>query len=179
MHFNVSQLMAEPSGSSRTFQVDEEYPSLEGDREHRAVGSVQLMRTDRGIWVSAALDSDVVCICSRCLLQYVQSIHLDIEEESLPLGGTPPDGTSGLPASKWERLLIGYEQTLDITEAVRQYAELGTPMKPVCRLSCAGICMDCGADLNEETCSCDQRSPDRRWGALLALSSSEGSRGGP
>ena len=163
--------MSEPSGSSRTFQIDGKYPSWEGDQEHSATGTVRLMRTDMGIWASAALDSEIVCTCSRCLRPYSQSIHVVIEEEALFPGDAPRDGSDDPSDPNRESLLISYEKTLDITEAVRQYTELGVPLKPVCMESCAGICLECGADLNEASCDCRRDTGDRRWDALLTLSS--------
>ena len=82
MHFNVSQLMMEPSGSTRAYEVDEDVSLAHDDNVKRVSGAVKLLRTDRGVWVSARLDSAVVCSCSRCLKEYRQPVQMSIEEES-------------------------------------------------------------------------------------------------
>ncbi len=46
------------------------------------------------------------------------------------------------------------------------------PSYPVCREECAGVCSQCGVDLNAGTCDC--RPPeDNRWSALDNLDSKE------
>ncbi len=174
MYFNVAQLLKEHSGAARSYEVDEAFAPLEHTHVDHIKGTVNLMRTDRGIWVSAELDSEAVCTCSRCLVEYMQPIHMDIEEEFLPL----VDVESGLrveysPEELEENFYIDHNHILDLREAVRQYASLSVPMKPVCRQDCAGICLTCGANLNETACQCDRTVRDSRWGALLDLVSTQ------
>ena len=54
---------------------------------------------------------------------------------------------------------------LSLDEAARQELEASIPLKPLCDLACAGICPQCGKDLNEGPCDC-QPEPDARWQAL-------------
>ena len=169
MYFNVSQLMREPSGSYRTYEVDEE-SSLGGHGKARRVsGVVDMLRTDRGIWVSAVLDTEAVCTCGRCLEEYTQPLHITIEEEFVPL--TDPvtvNRPSGLNDDR-DSLMIDQDHILDLTEAARQYSVLNLPMKRVCRDDCMGICLTCGADLNEAICQCDETASDSRMSALLEM----------
>ena len=62
------------------------------------------------------------------------------------------------------------EEELDITDDVREEALLLLPMNLLCSPDCRGLCPQCGANLNRETCSCtaepDQDSP---WSALDQL----------
>jgi hypothetical protein len=64
MEFHTAQLLREPTGSQRSYQVAE--PELEG-----AVGPVEgevtLMRTDAGILARAGLRTSIAITCSRCL----------------------------------------------------------------------------------------------------------------
>ena len=171
--FNVAQLLKEPSGSSRTGEVDEVLTLEDDGRASRIAGSMALVRTDKGVWVSAALDSQVVCTCSRCLKEYEQPIHMTIEEEYLPLvdihtGARLPPANHGE-----ESFYIDHDHSLDLGEAARQYSALSTPMKPVCSDACAGICVTCGANLNESPCTCDKTPRDSRWGPLIGLVSLE------
>ena len=175
MYFNVSRLMREHSGSSRTFEVDECLPPIDelDDREsQRVVGAVKLLRTDKGVWVSAVLDSEVPCTCSRCLNEYSQHIRISIEEEVFP-SVDPINGVkkTGLVYPE-ESFSIDQDNVLDLTEAVRQYSALSLPMKPVCSVDCKGICLDCGASLNESPCRCGSTPRNNRWGLLLDLVSS-------
>ncbi len=57
---------------------------------------------------------------------------------------------------------------LDTRPILLEQVQLGFPMKPLCREDCAGLCVSCGADLNQGPCRCEKVA-DPRWGALAAL----------
>ena len=46
---------------------------------------------------------------------------------------------------------------------------LAMPLKVLCREDCAGLCPQCGTDLNVEACACAAREPDERWAKLQDL----------
>ena len=171
MYFNVSQLLRESSGATRSYLVDERFTSDRGTKA-TARGTVRLLRTDRGIWVSGALESEVVVSCSRCLTDHAQPVHMLIEEEFFTRwDGGPAAGTAG-ELSADEQSRIDEDHILDMTDTIRQLYSLEVPMQPVCRRDCAGICLTCGVNLNETPCGCDAAPRDPRWGALLELASS-------
>ena len=165
MHFNVSQLVRETSGSTREHEV-EELVTFRGDLiEVR--GGVRFVRTDKGVWVTAPLSTLVESECGRCLDSYVQPVEITIDEEAIarldPVNGhRVADGLD--PA---ENLVIDEDNILDLTEAARQYISLGLPMQPLCRASCAGLCAGCGVNRNDDPCECDRAALDSRWGPLL------------
>ena len=172
MHFNVSQLIREAGGAFRAHEVDEAIP-LQADPERQRVwGVVKLLRTDKGVWVSAELETEAPSVCSRCLHEYDQPVYIVIEEEFF--SAADPGTRSGLGAGE-ESYRIDHNHVLDLSEAVRQYATLSAPMKLTCREDCKGICSSCGSDLNETVCRCDSEVRDSRWGPLLDLVSSPGS----
>ncbi len=161
MHVNVSHLLKEPSGAVRAYEVAERVALEDGPHEVR--GSVKLFRTDRGLWVTATLESSARRTCSRCLEESAQPFEMVIDEE------TQPD--DAVMESDGERLKID-DGALDLTEAVRQYFEIAAPMKAVCSPDCKGICIGCGANLNDTTCGCGGVARDPKWGALLELAPS-------
>ncbi len=165
LHINVSQLLKEPTGAVRTYDVAEQI-TLVG-AVHTVRGSVKLFRAGDGLWVTAELESSLPCTCSLCLEEYAQPIELIIDEETLSPGA--------LEEEESERLRID-EDILDLTEAVRQYLELAAPMKPICRPGCKGICPGCGANRNDGACGCDSVPRDPRWGALLAMAANGADR---
>ena len=168
MHFNVSQMLKESIGSTRSYEVNEDLSLDDEVQASHIIGSVKLLRTDQGIWVTAELESTAVCSCSRCLGEFEQLIHMSIEDEYLPT----VDVASGAKLNysrEDENFLIDKSHVIDMAEAVRQYYTLNLPMKPVCRENCKGICLTCGVNLNEAGCVCDKRIGDARWDALLEL----------
>ena len=46
---------------------------------------------------------------------------------------------------------------------------LELPAQIVCREDCAGLCPDCGANLNEDPGHAHEREPDPRWDKLREL----------
>lgn len=57
-------------------------------------------------------------------------------------------------------------ETLDLTDSVRECIILALPTYPVCREACRGLCLRCGADLNENACTCVRESGSECWSEL-------------
>ncbi len=101
-------------------------------------GLLRLVRTNRSILAKGYLKTGLVLECARCLEEYHCPLEFFIEEEFFPV----LEVASGLAAEQeYEAgdLIIDEDFQLDISEAVRQYAVMNMPMKPLCRLDCAGI----------------------------------------
>ena len=168
MELNVSQLLMEPSGSSREYPLDEALPLRENPGTGRFRGIVNLVRTNKSIWVSAGLDSALDSECGRCLTPYSHPIHLDVEAEYIPIFNPLTGARVRPPSDDTDYFLISESHILDLTEVVSEYAIMAIPMKPLCRQDCAGLCSTCGSDLNRTQCACESRV-DPRWGPLLDL----------
>ena len=166
MYFNVSQLLREPSGSVRRFDVSEGIQALDGAQTLTLEGFVNLLRTDRGVWVSAELKSRARCECSRCLEGYEQAVAVRVEEEFFPLIDSVSGAVVDVPQGV-EGFRIDNNHILHLDEALGEYIALSIPMKPVCSDNCVGLCPTCGVDLNQSQCGCDRERRDARWGPLL------------
>jgi uncharacterized protein len=165
MEINVAQLLREPIGSVRDYEIDEPVDITGGGRESRVKGEVKLMRTQRSILAECSLDTDMELVCSRCLGTFRQPLTMGFKEEYLPT----VDMLSGAPLPPPEEagaFTIDEHHVLDLTEAIRQYALLAIPMKPLCREDCAGLCPSCGQNLNRGRCDCNIESLDPRWSVL-------------
>lgn len=169
MLFNVSQLLREPTGSTRRYTVDEGVEVLgETVQVIRFSGSVLLLRTPRGILVGAHLSGTGSGTCARCLQPAVFPLELHIEEEFFPT--IDPVTGFHLPApEELDAFRIDEHHHLDISEAVRQAAVLAEPMQVLCRPDCLGLCPQCGADRNVAPCRCPAQPIDERWVALRRL----------
>src|SRR5919112_562701 len=67
-------------------------------------------------------------------------------------------------------ILSAYEgDAVDLDEIVREQTLLALPSRHLCREDCKGLCQKCGANLNENQCSCEQGETDPRWAALADL----------
>ncbi len=152
VQINVSQLLKSPLGTTRKYQIAEKVNI--GEETPHVQGEVTLLRTNRGILVTGKLETDVLVTCSRCLSEYRQSVVLEIEEEFFPTTDILTGKTISVPEDEPDGFVIDQNNILDLNEAIRQYALIVIPMKPLCRENCAGLCAACGMNLNVNKCNC-------------------------
>jgi len=96
--------------------------------------------------------------CMRCLEPARPEVTVDAREVDRPGGGEELDSP------------YVTEGVLDLRAWVRDALALVLPAQVVCRPSCAGLCPECGENLN--TAAPDhahEREPDPRWAALREL----------
>jgi uncharacterized protein len=96
--------------------------------------------------------------CYRCL----GDAHLDVSIDAREYQATTPDD---------EELTTPYlvDDNLDVTAWARDAVALALPDKILCRPDCAGLCPECGKNLNEEPHTHEEERSDPRWAALEAL----------
>jgi len=165
MKINVSQLLKQPSGTTRNISIDEQIASKSGE-VYRAGGDLNITRTGRGLFVSGELSIENKGICGRCLEPFKYSSKLKVDEEFLPR----IDINTGLPVeAKDEAFLIDEHHQIDLGDVIYQYACMSVPMKLLCKEDCAGICPTCGKNLNKGKCNCPRKVEDKRWAKLSAL----------
>jgi len=158
MQINVAQQLRSAIGTTRDYEVSETI-DVTGDGNGSLVqGKVSLIRTDRGILVKGKLEAAVELSCSRCLNLFNCPITLNIEEEYFPTIDMA-SGASLLVPDEPDCFTINERHELNLTEAIRQCALLAIPMKPLCREDCAGLCPNCGQNLNLGPCSCPPQEP--------------------
>jgi uncharacterized protein len=168
MQINVSQLLKESIGSFRKYKIDEAI-DIAGDEHGSTVsGEISLLRTQRGILVRGELHTELELTCSRCLSAFNFPLNIRFEEEyiqTVDVNSGLPLEPSGEPGS----FTIDEHHVIDLDEAIRQYALLTIPMKTLCRADCAGICQECGHNLNQGPCGCLVQTVDSRWSKLMNL----------
>lgn len=168
MIFNVSTLLEEPIGGARAFEVtDERVRVPEEGYETRVSGTVELVRTPRGVVVRAQLAVLPRLQCGRCLAEFEQALTLDVYEEFVTdrdlITGEPVEGISP------DDFRVDDYRHLDLSEAVRQYEQSALPLGPLCSAECAGLCPTCGQNRNEHDCDCARDPGDGRWSSLAGL----------
>lgn len=163
---NVSQQLKGTIGSIRSYPVSVVMDI--GGNSSLVNGEIRLMRTDRGIMAKGTLHTEIELTCSRCLSLFRYPLTLDIEDEYFPTLDMITDATLPLPDEP-ECFTIDEYNILDLTETIRQYALLATPMKSLCRIDCAGLCPGCGHNLNQSACDCPAQVIDPHWSKLREL----------
>jgi uncharacterized protein len=173
MQINVAQLLRASIGSVRDYEI-KKVIDITGDGVDSLVqGKVRLMRTNRSILVRGTLETDVELTCSRCLGQFKCLLKMNLEEEYYPTADVDTGVAIAVPDEPG-CFTIDQNHILDLTEAVRQYALLALPMKPLCKENCAGLCPFCGQNLNRGPCGCLVKSADPRWAELSKLKKEKG-----
>jgi uncharacterized protein len=164
MRYNVAQLLKEPIGSTRSYQLEETFTGSE--RFANCVnGSVHFLRTHQGILVNAELEAQVTLACGRCLA--VQRRHLDVDVAELFVDpARQEDGEEDDPGYE----LIDDLTALDLSTLARDALLIDLPVRVLCRDDCLGLCPTCGADRNQVDCGHQAGDdPDPRWSRLLDL----------
>jgi uncharacterized protein len=169
MEFHVAQILREPVGTRRDYDVDER---CEGEPDAPPTlpvrGRVTLLRTDAGVLAMADLAGTIEADCSRCLSPAQLPVEIHVEEEYYPTvdvitGGRLPEPPESTP------FIIDAHHILDLCEAVRQQLVLAEPLQPLCRTNCAGLCPTCGSNRNLGPCGCSADAGDARWALLGSL----------
>jgi len=74
-----------------------------------------------------------------------------------------------LPAELEHAVLPKNALEIDLTQDIRDLLILELPSKILCSEDCKGLCVNCGVNLNYETCNCKVENSDPRWDALKQL----------
>jgi uncharacterized protein len=96
--------------------------------------------------------------CMRCLEPASPSFEVDAREVSQPGGG-----------EELSSPYVGDDDELDLGRWAHDALALALPGQLTCREDCAGLCGQCGANLNEDPEHRHEAAPDPRWAKLGEL----------
>ena len=158
LKLNVGFLVHGPVGTTREFPFDLPQISLGDDLTAvNILGSLNISRTSEGLWVQGNLSIPYQGECSRCLVAISRTALIQMEE----LYGVP----GVLPRTGSTEFTIRDDGMLDLLPVLRAELLIDAENRAFCRDDCAGLCPECGQNLNEATCDC--AAPiDPRWSAL-------------
>lgn len=110
--------------------------------------------------------------CSRCLKEVVVPVSCDFAEQLLYAKDVSL--FSHLAVGEVEEKYFIYDNdTLDITDIIRESILAVLPQKILCRDDCRGLCPKCGKNLNQGQCDCDLHEVDPRLAILAKLKETE------
>lgn len=112
-----------------------------------------------GVLVSGTASVQVRGECVRCLGEVSDQLEVDIQELYVYPGVEQDDDL----ASRLEGDLI------DLEPLLRDDVVLDLPFQPLCRDDCFGLCVECGANLNDDPAHRHGAALDHRWEALRGL----------
>jgi uncharacterized protein len=115
--------------------------------------TLSLDRRGDEIWVRGRLHLVVIQECSRCLMEFRESLQLEFEVFCAKVRS--PNVVSSRAADEEDGGVHFHDgRILTIDQEIREAVILGLPMQPLCKESCAGLCPRCGEDRNQGPCRC-------------------------
>lgn len=167
---NVAGLLAETPGSHRDVAAEARELELGDEIEQVAPATVlvRVARTNRGVFVTGRVRTQLADTCGRCLAPLRIPIDAVVEEEILPL----LDLQTGMrldTSAEPEAFRLSDHHELDLEPLAREAIQLAAPIAPVCRSDCRGLCAECGEDLNRGPHDHGPAAIDPRLAALADL----------
>ena len=138
---NVSRLLQEATGATRSFRLSLDWFALDTDLMARDVsGTLKLMRLADGLLLSGTISGIALIECVRCLEIYEQPFTAELEQEyrtmmDLAMQVGEDAEADDLIAEIGE---IDEANEIDMAEPIRQFAILSLPMRPNCGDDCPG-----------------------------------------
>ena len=156
---------------ARTFQAEDVSEAGDG---YRIVAPVELefdLHKDKEKFrLEGGARTELELQCSRCLEPFRLPIDARFDLRYLPASAMSPEAESAIAD---EDLDTSYyrDDRIDLNELLREQFYLALPMKPLCDVSCRGLCARCGANLNAAPCGCSPEWTDPRLEALKQIGS--------
>ncbi len=187
MEFNVAQLLKQPIGATREYELCDDLAGLEPEivPVEALQGKLKLLRTNSGILAIGRLHTTLEITCTRCLEPVNVPVDMHFEESFRPLTDVetgrflmPQEFQGQAEELVDEALIIDDHHILDLSEVVRQNIWLAMPMYPSCAWSDPQQCPNFAQRLQEMAevhsdwdtePAGETESVDPRWAALLAL----------
>ena len=108
------------------------------------------------VTVSAKISFVLETCCDRCAANVKLPFEVEMEHGLV----------ASLNDEENDDYILVEGMKLDIEELTSEDIYLALPGKILCKEDCKGVCMTCGADLNEGTCDC-RKEIDPRWAGLF------------
>ena len=121
--------------------------------------NVDITNTGSALLVEGTATGVGVCACSRCLEDVSHEFNGIIEGYFLigDAASADVEGEEDLGEDEFE--ILPDDHLLDLAPLIEAALMVDAPDMPLCREDCAGLCPQCGANLNEGACGCGE-DPD-------------------
>ena len=117
-----------------------------------------------GVLVSGTATVQLRGECVRCLGEVSEELEIDVQE----LFVYPESDATDDEASRLEGDLV------DLEPLLRDGVVLDLPFQPLCREDCQGVCVECGANLNDDPQHTHDAPLDPRWEKLRGVGGGDG-----
>ena len=162
MKISVSSLKPRPILLGATESPGELGLAAEGVEFHAPVEvSVKVTRMQQDVLAQGRAHTTARVQCSRCLADVELELTGEFEALFVPESGSYGKRL-GRPDFEWgdQRVSFYSELTVDLTSEIAQSVLVELPMRRLCRSDCAGLCSQCGQNLNDGPCDCKPEDDD-------------------
>ena len=159
MYINIKQLR-DGSLTEKQFEFKLDISDTEPSVVAPVTVSGEIVNRADVLLLSMTVEGERALQCDRCAKEFsrITSVpfeacvvdHLDNEDEE-------------------DDFIVCEGDELDLSELAVSVFILGFESKNLCREDCKGLCQKCGANLNEQACSCKDESIDPRLEILAQL----------
>jgi uncharacterized protein len=118
-----------------------------------------------GVLVTGTARMEAVGECVRCLRDVTVPIEVDVQELFVH------DASSEAGYDDDEEVSLLQGDLVDLEPVIRDDVVLDLPFQPLCTPDCSGLCVTCGARLDDDPGHHHDADVDPRWTALEALAS--------
>lgn len=129
--------------------------------------SVKLTRMQQEVLAKGEATTTARVQCSRCLAEVDLPLSGSFEALFVPKDREPDEQRRHDHDD--QHVSFYSEFTVDLSDEIVQCLLLELPMRLLCAPDCAGLCPQCGQNLNEGSCNCKPDEPADTWAALRDL----------
>lgn len=160
-----------PHGSQFEFQ---EIRHLADQQDFVVNGPVRAVcklerKGENKVAMQGRVEVEILLSCDRCLRSFPFQVNAEFHQlfavESEDAWRVKEMESS--PADLETEILE--EPVIDLDDILRQQVYLAIPAKKLCLDACAGLCLQCGVNLNETACECVKVEKDSPFSVLAQL----------
>ena len=166
MYIDLTKLVEGIKEFDETIQVDLDEESARLIEPCRISGELKkgIVQVD----VKGNINAKIEMECSRCLIPIISTLEFPFKVSYITEEHYTSEKESELHGEDLDVSLYDGEK-IDLSELAREQILLNLPTQTFCTENCHGLCPKCGANLNENTCSCETKEIDPRWAKLQKL----------
>ena len=163
-------------GYSKTF---DDFPVLEdmvnsGECDFTSPIDIKLIikRNINVVDVKGNIETTVKLICSRCLEEYETFLVSPFSLTFVPEESEDPDSfrDEEIELSTYDTQVANFSGgRIDFKDPVQEQIVMAFPLKTLCRKSCKGLCSNCGVNMNDMQCKCENEDINPQFAALKHL----------
>lgn len=120
----------------------------------------EIYNNGQSLTLDATVTGKMQTECARCL----KPIEVDVNFDVYELLSRTEDGADGD-----EDIILFDGHEIELDDIVTDHLLMNISGRYLCKEDCAGLCPECGHNLNEGDCGCNREYIDPRWQALADI----------